>query len=258
MVSMDPPIARTLRGKDTQMQIAPSLHRLGSGIVASYLVEDPSGVTIIDAGLPGFYGDLPKELAAMGRSLDDVRGVVLTHGDTDHVGFAERLRRERGVPVFVHEADAARARFEVRKPSSGWGPIKIGPLLGFLWYSGLRGGLRIPPLTEVQTFEDGATLDLPGSPRVIHMPGHTPGSAAIHVPSVSALFVGDTMTTRSVLTGEVGPGPAPFTLDPERARASLERLEGIDARWVLPGHGEPWDGGVAEAVRLVRAGSAAA
>jgi glyoxylase-like metal-dependent hydrolase (beta-lactamase superfamily II) len=235
------------------MQLAPSLHRLGSGIVASYLVADATGVTIIDAGLPGFWRDLPKELAAMGRSLDDVRGVVLTHGDTDHVGFAERIRRERGVPVFVHEADAARARFEVRKPSSGWGPIKIGSLLGFLWYSGLRGGLRVPPLTEVLTFEDGATLDLPGAPRVIHMPGHTPGSAAIHVPSVDAVFVGDAMTTRNVLTGEVGPGPAPFTLDPAGALSSLGRLDGLDARWVLPGHGEPWDRGVAEAVRSVRA-----
>jgi glyoxylase-like metal-dependent hydrolase (beta-lactamase superfamily II) len=190
--------------------------------------------------------------------LEAVRGVVLTHGDTDHVGFAERIRRERGVPVFVHEADAARARFEVRKPSSGWGPIKIGSLLGFLWYSGLRGGLRVPPLTEVRTFQDGATLDLPGSPRVIHMAGHTPGSAAIHVPSVDALFVGDAMTTRNVLTGEIGPGPAPFTLDPTGALSSLGRLEGLDARWVLPGHGEPWDGGVADAVRSVRAAAASA
>jgi glyoxylase-like metal-dependent hydrolase (beta-lactamase superfamily II) len=240
------------------MQLAPSLHRLGSGIVASYLVADAGGVTIIDAGLPGFWGDLPKELAAMGRSLDDVRGVVLTHGDTDHVGFAERLRRERGVPVFVHEADAARARFEVRKPSSGWGPIKIGSLLGFLWYSGLRGGLRVPPLTDVQTFQDGATLDLPGAPRVIHMPGHTPGSAAIHMPSVDAVFVGDTMTTRNVLTGEVGPRPAPFTLDPAGAMSSLGRLEGVEAHWLLPGHGEPWEGGVAEAVRLLRAAATSA
>ena len=237
------------------MQIAPSLHRLGSSLVNSYLVEDAGGVTIIDAGLPGYWNGLPKELASMGRSIDDVRAVVLTHGDTDHVGFAERLRRERGVPVYVHEADVARARAEVKKPSSGWGPVKLRPLLGFLVYSGLRGGLRVPPLTEVVTFDDGATLDLPGSPRVIHMPGHTPGSAAIHIPGVSAVFVCDTMTTRSVLTGQVGPQPAPFTLDPDGARASLARLETLDARWVLPGHGEAWDGGVTEAVRLVRAAS---
>ncbi len=234
------------------MQIAPSLHRLGSSLVNSYVVADGDGVTIIDAGLPGYWNDLPAELAAMGCSLDDVRGVVLTHGDTDHVGFAERLRRERGVPIFVHGADAARARMEVKKPSTGWGPVKLGPLLGFLWYSGRKGGLRIPPLTQMVPIDDGATLDLPGSPRVVHIPGHTPGSVAIHVPSVDALFVGDALTTRSVLTGEVGPRLAPFTLDRDAALASLGRLDDIDARWMLPGHGEAWEGGVAEALRQAR------
>jgi glyoxylase-like metal-dependent hydrolase (beta-lactamase superfamily II) len=235
------------------MQLAPSLHRLGdSSLVNSYLVADERGVTIIDAGLPGYWKDLPRELAAMGRTVDDVRGVVLTHGDTDHVGFSERLRAERGVPVFVHSADAARARMEIKKSNTGWGPMKIGPLLGFLWYAGRRGGLRVPALSEVRTFEDGATLDLPGSPRIIHIPGHTPGSVAVHVPAVDAVFVGDALTTRSVLTGRVGPQPAPFTLDPAGARESLARVSATGARWVLPGHGDPWDRGAAEAVRLVR------
>lgn len=109
------------------MELAPSLFRLGgSTLVNSYLVADSTGVTIIDAGLPGYWKQLPGELARMGRSIDDIRGVVLTHGDTDHVGFADRLRRERGVPVYVHAADAPRARGEVSKPSTGWGPVKVG------------------------------------------------------------------------------------------------------------------------------------
>ena len=234
------------------MQLALSLHRVGtSSLVNSYLVEEGGQVTIIDAGLPGYWRDLPAELAAMGRSLEDVRGVVLTHGDTDHIGFAERLRRERGVPVFVHELDAGRARGEVKKPMSGWGPIRIGALAGFLVYGARHGALRITYLTEVTTFSDGATLDLPGSPRIIHIPGHTPGSVAVHVPSVDAVFMGDAFTTRSVLTGETGPRPAPFTLDPAGAKASLARLDAIDATWVLPGHGEAWKGGLAEALRLI-------
>ncbi len=235
------------------MNLAPSLHRLGSSLVNSYLVEEGGLVTIVDAGLPGYWNDLPKELAAMGRSLDDVRAVVLTHGDTDHIGFAERLRRERGTPVYVHELDAARARGEVGKPMSGWGPVKLGPLAGFLAYTARKGGLRIKPLTEVVTFRDGATLAVPGAPRVIHLPGHTPGSVALHVPSVDAVFMGDAFTTRSVLTGEAGPRPAPFTLDPTLAAASLARLDGLGATWVLPGHGEPWNGGLAAALQAIRA-----
>jgi glyoxylase-like metal-dependent hydrolase (beta-lactamase superfamily II) len=64
------------------------------------------------------------------------------------------------------------------------------------------------------------------------------------------------MTTRNVLTGVTGPKPAPFTLQPEQAVASLGRIDGVDATWVLPGHGPAWDGGVSEAVRLIRAAAA--
>nr|WP_308113987.1 hypothetical protein [Kineosporia corallincola] len=74
----------------------------------------------------------------------------------------------------------------------------------------------------------------------------------MHVPVADAVFVGDGLTTRPVLTGEHGPAPAPFTDDPGQALASLERLSGIEARWVLPGHGTPWSVGVPEAVRRVR------
>jgi glyoxylase-like metal-dependent hydrolase (beta-lactamase superfamily II) len=238
------------------MQLAPSLHRIGNDIVAVYLVDTPEGVTVVDAGLAGQWKEFTTELAAMGRSVDDVRGVVLTHGDSDHIGFAERLRREHGVPVFVHEADAARARGEVStKPE--WGHLKIGATAGFLWYALRKNGLRTTPVTEVVAVHDGDVLDLPGAPHVIGMPGHSPGSIAIHIPAVDAVFVGDALTTRHVLTGERGPQPAPFTDDPHAAIASLQRLVGLGATWVLPGHGTPWNGGVDEAVREVTQAAAA-
>jgi glyoxylase-like metal-dependent hydrolase (beta-lactamase superfamily II) len=238
------------------MKLAPGLHRIGSDVVNVYLIEDGAGVTIVDAGLPGHWRELEQELTQLGRSLADVRGIVLTHGDSDHIGFAERLRQQKGIVVRVHELDAARARGEVKKPNSGWGPIKVRPLMRFLWYSARHGGLRIRPVREVTTIADGDVLDLPGSPQIIHLPGHTPGSVAVHVPAVDAVFVGDAMTTGNVLTGESGPRPAPFTLDPKSALASLDKLEAVVATWVLPGHGAPWRGGVAEAIRQIRQAAA--
>jgi glyoxylase-like metal-dependent hydrolase (beta-lactamase superfamily II) len=238
-----------------RMRIRDGLHRLGNGTVNAYLVADGTDVTIIDAGVPGYWSDLPAELAAMGRSLSDVRALVLTHGHSDHIGFAERARRERGIPVSVQELDAALARGEVPNPAKGLGPVRLRPLLSFLVFGVLNGALRTPPLREVGTFADGATLDVPGSPRVTLVPGHTPGSAALYVPALDALFVGDAIATKAVTTGETGPLIAPFTADPSTALRSLDRLDGIEAGWLLPGHGEPWTGGVAAAVAEVRARS---
>ncbi|MCC3269660.1 MBL fold metallo-hydrolase [Arthrobacter gengyunqii] len=233
------------------MKLGPHLHRIGNDIVAAYLVDTADGITVIDAGLPGHWKELLAELDAMGRSLADIRGVVLTHGDSDHIGFAERLRRDHGVPVYVHAADAERARGG-KKPKLSMGPSRLRVVAGFLLYSMGKSGWRTNYLTVVTEVADGDVLALPGAPRVLSLPGHSPGSIAVHVPAANAVFVGDALTTRSVLTGKIGLQPAPFTDDPELALESLGGLSGVDAVWVLPGHGAPWRGnpaGVQDAVR---------
>ena len=233
------------------MKIATGIHRLGDDSrVNSYLIDSGGEVTIIDAAMPGYYDDIPRELAAMGRKIEDVRAIVLTHGHTDHIGFAERLRTERHLPVWIHELDADLARGGPG-PRQSFGKISLGPLLGFLWLGVRNGGLGRPKVLEVSTYGDGATLDVPGSPKVTLVPGHTPGSAALEVGALDALFVGDALCTYAVTTGKHGPRIAPFSADPARAKASLAKLGASSAAFVLPGHGDPWTGGMAEAVRLV-------
>lgn len=231
------------------MKLAPHLHRIGNDIVAAYLVETDEGITVIDAGIAGQWRDLLNELSAMGRSLSDVKGVILTHGDSDHVGFAERLRRDHGVPVYVHAADAERAQGGP-KPSPARTAMGFA-ILTFLAYSIRKGGLRTTWLTQVTTVEGGETLDLPGAPQILALPGHSAGSIAVFVPSVDAVFVGDGLTTRHVGTGRRGPQPAPFTDEPARAITSLHALLDTNATWVLPGHGAPWNKGIASAVSEV-------
>src|SRR5262249_60536989 len=86
--------------EDLIMKIAPGIHRIGdNSMINAYLIEQAGEVTIIDAGVSGFYKDIDRELAAMGRTPANVRALILTHGHTDHIGFAERLRRERRGPA---------------------------------------------------------------------------------------------------------------------------------------------------------------
>jgi glyoxylase-like metal-dependent hydrolase (beta-lactamase superfamily II) len=239
------------------MELSPGLRRIGNDQVAVHLIVTDAGITLIDAGLSGHYADLRRELAAVGRPLSDIRSIVLTHGDTDHIGFAERLRSELGIPVYVGAADAARAQGE-KAPPTPPDRRRLGAMLGFFAYALRKGGLRMPPVKEVVPVDDGAVLDLPGSPVVIGMPGHSPGSIAIYVPSVRAVFVGDALTTRHVLTGEGGPQPAPFTDDQASASKSLERLRDLDVDWIIPGHGPAWPGPVETLIKAYRSAEAKA
>ncbi|MFP3467380.1 MBL fold metallo-hydrolase [Leifsonia sp. SIMBA_070] len=233
------------------MELAPGLRRIGNDIIAVHLIVTDDGMTLIDTGLPGHYADLKRELDALGRPLSDVKGIVLTHGDSDHTGFAERLRSELGIPVYVGAADAARAQGE-KPPSPPKDRRRLGPVIGFFAYAIRKGGVKMPAVKEVVPVNDGDVLPLPGAPVIIGMPGHSPGSVAIHVPAVRAVFVGDELTTRSVLTGETGPQPAPFTDDQAGSSASLEKLAALDVDYVIPGHGPVWTQGAPALIAAYR------
>ena len=184
----------------------------------------------------------------MGRTLADVKGIILTTATRPHGCRAPAP--DHGVPVYVHVADAARAKGgpvpKTASPPFGSAPPSASSA------TPCERAAPHHPLTEVVEVHDGDTLDLPGSPRIIGMPGHSEGSIAIHVPLVDAVFVGDALTTRHVTTGALGPAPAPFTDEPERAIESLKLLLPTKATWVLPGHGPAFGGGVDAAVAAVQ------
>ena len=94
------------------------------------------------------------------------------------------------MPIMVGAADAAEARGEVAKPAAVKDPRRLAPMARFLVYALIHGGLRTTPIKEVTSIAGATTLDVPGAPTVIPLPGHTPGSVAYHVPSVDAIFMG--------------------------------------------------------------------
>ena len=238
-------------------QVADGVYRLGDRYDSWYVVEQGGRLTVIDTGLPKHWPQLPPLLQSIGRRLDDVDAVLLTHDHLDHLGNAERLRRDANATVSIHssEADSARHGGGTPPPTLGGLLAMIRPTVARYMLHSIRGGvMRIAPIANVATFEDGDVLDVPGRPRVIHTPGHSRGECVLHLEQRDVLFSGDALVTLDIAPAHVGPSllTPPFVLDPAQARASLERIEATGAGIMLPGHGEPWRGGVGEAVRLAR------
>jgi glyoxylase-like metal-dependent hydrolase (beta-lactamase superfamily II) len=238
--------------------VVPGVHRLEHAYVNVYLLEDQGRLTIVDTGFPSTWRLLPAALASIGREFSDIEAVVLTHAHFDHVGFAARADAELGVPIYVHNGDRALAAhpYRYRRERS--------PLLyPFIYPSGIpaivsmvaAGALIVRGVTDVRELRAGQVLDVPGNPVAVATPGHTFGHCALHLPGRDAVISGDALVTLDPYKGASGSqivaGAA--TADSAMALSALDALAATDASSVLPGHGDPWHGGVRAAVAAARA-----
>jgi glyoxylase-like metal-dependent hydrolase (beta-lactamase superfamily II) len=230
------------------------VYRLGTEWVGWYLCDVDGAVTVVDCGFPAYYDQLPAALSELGRSLDAVAAVVLTHYHGDHVGCAERIRSETGVPVYAPAGDAEGVRTgKVPAPKGVAAQMWRPRMMRFVAHLARNGGAKIIPVEAVQTYEDGEVLDVPGALRAVHTPGHSAGHCSLLGEQAGVLFAGDAMTTAPFLTGDTEPRVHAFNEDAERARESLSALEPLSAEFVTFGHGDPFAGSPADAVARARA-----
>jgi glyoxylase-like metal-dependent hydrolase (beta-lactamase superfamily II) len=251
------------RGRPIARPVADGVRRFDNGVVNWYVVEDNSGVALIDAGFPPDWDALAATLREMERSLDDLSDVVLTHAHIDHVGFAERARSEAGARVWAHPQEASTLARPRQAPPSERLPLLYlrHPAMVSTIVRGTRGrALAAKPVRQHRALHDGQTLeDVPGRPRVVFSPGHCAGHCAFHLEDRDVLFTGDALVTRDPYTGRTGPRLMPrlSMADSVQAAESLDRLAETGARTLLPGHGEPWHGDPVVAARLAREAGAA-
>ena len=103
-----------VRAVSLTRDVAPGVHRVEDAYTNWYLVEDGDELTIVDAGVPTSWDSLLEAVKALGRRLEDIRALVLTHAHFDHVGFAEKARQRLDIPVYAHRREVALTRHPTR------------------------------------------------------------------------------------------------------------------------------------------------
>lgn len=238
-------------------EVAAGVFRVEGSHTNFVLVVDGTEVTMIDSGYPKDRDLVDTAVSRIGRSLADVHALVLTHGHPDHTGSAERLRRDHKVPVHCHTDEVPIARGELKQVISLWELRKAWrPNLFRFALNAIRaGGLKPVHVTSLTTFGDGETLDVPGTPVTVFTPGHTQGHCSMHLPDRGVVITGDALVTVDHWNpAHVGPQllRREFNHDHQQAIASLDRFAGLEADTLIPGHGEPWKGTMADAVEHAR------
>ncbi|MFF0433658.1 MBL fold metallo-hydrolase [Streptomyces sp. NPDC004327] len=221
------------------VEITPRLHMLRFSIGQAYLWRDDTELTLIDAGWAGSAAEMEAALRGAGLDPARLRRIVLTHCHRDHVGAAQELADRFGAEILAHALDAPIIRGEL--------PVPEPDLLDWerpIHEHGLTSP-EAPPTRVDREVTDGEELGFGDGAVVVHTPGHTPGSIAVHLPRHGVLFTGDTVASvPDVMFGVLH-------VDRAEALASMRRLAGLRPSVLCCGHGEPVTEDTAE--RLAKA-----
>ncbi len=212
------------------MDLPPALTRVEIPVGQCWLWRDGDEVTLVDTGPAGSEDLIAAALAGIGLDRDAVVRIVLTHFHDDHAGSAAAVRAWAGAEVVAHAAEAPVVRGDVAGPF----PADLLPVERELLAQVTAGMPPAPPCPVDREVHEGDVLPFGGGAHVLHGPGHTDGSIALHLPGPRVLFTGDTVAEHG---GAVILGP--FNLDRARAAASFRRFVALDVDLALPGHGEP-------------------
>jgi glyoxylase-like metal-dependent hydrolase (beta-lactamase superfamily II) len=222
------------------MEIIDGVHVIDLGVVYAYLYQEADRLTLIDTGLGTSAERIVREIAAVGRRPSDLCQIVVTHYHADHAGSAEELAERTGAQVLVHALDAPVVRGESEEAPAMLSEIERE------FYERITPGVPpCPPARVDRELSDGDEIELDGGARVVHAPGHTPGSIALYVPKRRLLFLGD--AAARMPDGQLIVGA--FNVDPEQTRASFRKLAQLEFDAAFFGHGAPLDKDASRAFR---------
>lgn len=179
-----------------------------------YLITAKNGFVLVDTGTGIKMNDLIEKIKGSGLKPDKIKLVINTHAHFDHIGGNKFLRESLRVPIAAHSLD--KPYIENADPE--------------YTASGLFGA-KLEGIPVDLELKDG--MDIEGTDyKVLHTPGHTKGSICLYNEKEEVLVSGDTVFAEGCGRTDL-PGGSLKDLE-----ESLEKLSGINIKYLLPGHGE--------------------
>jgi hydroxyacylglutathione hydrolase len=212
------------------------IQTIQAGVTSCYLIRGGSGWVLVDCGSPGSLKRILRDLRRRAISPADIKLIIHTHGHFDHCGSADAVRQATGAKVLIHAKDLVLMQKCLNSfPGSVtlWGKVLRAMVKMFLIPTFRRQGTH----ADIVLGNDEFFLRPYGiAGRVVHSPGHTPGSVSVLLDSGEA-FVGDLAFN----------GP-PFCLKPrmvfendvDEVRRTWKVLLGRGIKTVYPSHGKPF------------------
>jgi glyoxylase-like metal-dependent hydrolase (beta-lactamase superfamily II) len=194
----------------------------------SVILDAEKGLTLVDTGLPGQAAMILEKLEAEGLSRSDLKRILITHQDVDHIGSFKALKEATGAEVLALDV-------EIPYIDGTLPPYKMPPperLEQNPEFKAMLDALERCPVDVA--LKDGEVLDLAGGVTVIATPGHTRGHMSLYLNRTHTLISGDALTSSE---GKLAGPMEMATPDMESARASVKRLAGFDVKQIVAYHG---------------------
>ena len=207
-----------------------------SSINTCYILKD-KGAVLIDGAWPGSVPSFSKLLSVHEISPEEIKLIILTHGDFDHVGGTKEIQELTGAQIVMHHNDSEyleKAIFHWTGGVTAWGKISRTLMIPLV-----KGKGRFPSATvHIVLGDNGLSLReyrIPGE--IVFTPGHTLGSISVILESGEA-FVG-CMAQNRIPFG-FRPKLPIYAKDIELLKKSWSQVISMGAKTIYPGHGKPF------------------
>ena len=179
----------------------------------SYLINDKETI-LIDTGNPGKVKNILKEIESLNIKPKNIKHILLTHHDVDHIGNATLLQKETGATLWASKKDIPYILGDKSRPG-------IKKVASFL--------MRVKKPEKIKSYNDQKIDDI----EIIPTPGHTPGHVSFLYKDI--LFAGDLVRNSNGVLKKL---PKMGNSDEKSLNESILKMSKYSFKWVCPAHGE--------------------